>query len=230
MVPSGSNDEFCFLFRIDAILSKKQSCSDQTGVPVRNISGQDITMKYSKWAILVVAFFVVAVFIMYKPSRILIPEINGLECVTQAICIDDITRLEAAEALVSASVFDVENSLGPLKSYPKFVLCSTQACYEKFGFRRAAAHAIGASGIVIGPHGWMPHYVKHEIIHHWQAENIGVIKMHFVDEWLIEGMAYGLSDDPRRELAPPWQAHREKFIQWYSSVDKTNLITAIQSM
>lgn len=187
-------------------------------------------MKYIKWAVAIAAFLIITVFVIYKPSRILIPEINGVECVTKAICIDDITRLEEAEVLVAASVVAIENDLGHLKNHPKFVLCSTQECYEKFGFKRAAAHAIGKSGIVIGPDGWLPHYVKHEIIHHWQAENIGIIRMHLVDEWLIEGMAYALSDDPRQELAPPWQAHRKKFFQWYNSIDQSNLVTAIHSM
>jgi len=187
-------------------------------------------MKYIKWTLSIVALFILAVFVIYKPSRILIPEMNGVECVTQAICIDDTARLEEAEALVADAVIDIENTLGPLKNYPKFVLCSTQRCYEKFGFKRAAAHAIGKSGIVVGPRGWIPHYVKHEIIHHWQAENIGIIEMLFVDEWLIEGMAYALSNDPRQELAEPWQAHREKFIEWYQSIDRNNLVTAIRSM
>jgi hypothetical protein len=187
-------------------------------------------MKYIKWIISIAAFFIFAVFVVYKPARILMPEINGVECLTQAICIDDTTRHDEAEALVAASVVDVENVLGSLKNYPKFVLCSTQRCYEKFGFKRAAAHAIGKSGIVIGPRGWMPHYVKHEIIHHWQAENIGIIKMLFVDEWLIEGMAYALSNDPRQELEQPWQSHREKFIQWYDTIDQNNLVTAIDTI
>lgn len=134
-------------------------------------------MKFIKWATLLALIFTVSTFIFYKPSRVLIPEMNGVNCATKSICIDDISRLEEAEALVARSVVEIENRLGPLQNYPKFVLCSAQRCFEKFGFKRAAAHAVGKSGIVIGPGGWMPHYVKHEIIHHWQAENIGVIKM-----------------------------------------------------
>ena len=187
-------------------------------------------MTHIKWITPIVALFIIAVFIFYKPSRILIPEVNDVDCVTKILCLDDISRLHEADELVAGSIAAVENRLGSLNNHPKFVFCSTQRCFEQFGFKRAAAQTVGRSGIVIGPNGWKPHYVKHEIIHHWQAENIGVIKMHFVDDWLIEGMAYTLSDDPRKQLTQPWQAYREAFMQWYSRVDRVNLVTAINSI
>ena len=77
---------------------------------------------------------------------------------------------------------------------------------------------------------YMNTYVKHEIIHYWQAENFGVIKMLFMDDWLIEGMAYSLSDDPRKKLEQPWQSHRTKFTQWYKSVDQDDLVFAIKQL
>lgn len=187
-------------------------------------------MKYMKLKVLLAVVFVLSVFIFYKPSRILIPEINGVDCVTKAICTDDISRLEEAEKLLMRSVVDIEERLGPLKNFPKVVFCATQQCLEKFGFKHSAATTIGRSGIVIGPRGWQPHYVKHEIIHYWQAEYIGVIKMRFVDDWLIEGMAYALSDDPRKQLEQPWQSYRERFTQWYKTIDQDNLVFAINQV
>lgn len=187
-------------------------------------------MKLIKWIIPITALLIIAALIFFKPSRILIPEVNGVDCVTKILCLDDVSRLQQANELIAGSIAAVENSLGSLNNHPKFVFCSTQRCFEQFGFSRAAAHTIGRSGIVIGPNGWKPYYVKHEIIHHWQAENIGVIKMHFVDDWLIEGMAYALSDDPRKQLSQPWQAYRAAFMHWYSTVDRDNLITAINSI
>ena len=32
--------------------------------------------------------------------------------------------------------------------------------------------------------------------------------------WLIEGMAYSLSEDPRRPLTEPWEAYRQQFEVW----------------
>ncbi len=187
-------------------------------------------MKYFKWIMLLGVVLTLATFKFYKPSRILIPEVNDVACATTSICLDDMSRLQQAEELIARSVLEMEYKLGPLKNYPKVIFCATQACYESFGFKQAAAHAIGRSGIVIGPRGWQPHYVKHEIIHYWQAENIGVFRMLFEDDWLIEGMAYALSDDPRAELDQPWQSHKTKFAEWYSTIDHGNLLNAINSL
>ena len=184
-------------------------------------------MKYIKLMVLLVVVSIISVFVFYKPARILIPEINRVECVTKAICIDDISRLQEAEKRLMRSVVDVEEKPGALTNFPKVVFCATRQCQESFGFRHSAASIIGRTGIIIGPRGWQPHYVKHEIIHYWQAENIGVIKMLLVDDWLIEGMAYALSDDPRSELEQPWQSYRTKFTQWYTDVDQNNLASAI---
>ena len=187
-------------------------------------------MKHFKWLIFLSVILVIASFVIYKPFRILIPEINDVACATSSICIDDMTRLRQAEDLIARAVIEMEDKLGSLKNYPKTVFCSTQACYESFGFKDAAAHAIGRSGIVIGPTGWELHYLKHEIIHYWQAENIGVIRMLFVDDWIIEGMAYALSDDPRAELEQPWQSYRTKFSDWFRTVDRIDLKIAIDSI
>ncbi|MGD8583309.1 MAG: hypothetical protein PVF35_05290 [Gammaproteobacteria bacterium] len=187
-------------------------------------------MIFFKWITFLSIILVLVVIVFYKPSRILIPEINGVACATTSICIDDMNRLKEAEDLIARSVIEVEDKLGPLKNYPKSVFCSTQECYESFGFEHASAHAIGRSGIVIGPAGWQPHYVKHEIIHYWQAENIGVIRMLFIDDWIIEGMAYALSDDPRPELEQPWQTYRTRFSDWYRSVEQPDVLLAIDTI
>ena len=38
--------------------------------------------------------------------------------------------------------------------------------------------------------------------------------MIFIEQWLSEGMAYSLSDDPREQLSEPFQTHRTKFNDW----------------
>ena len=187
-------------------------------------------MKFMKWATFLAVILTVSTFIFYKPSRVLIPEMNGVDCATKSICIDDISRLEEAEELIAHAVIEMEDVLGQLKNYPKAVFCSTQECFEKFGFKHAAARAVGKSALVIGPRGWKPHYIKHEIVHYWQAENIGIIKMLLMDDWLIEGMAYALSDDPRPELEQPWQSYRTKFTEWYKTVDQDTLVLAIKQL
>ena len=185
-------------------------------------------MKSIKWGMVIVAVITLSSFVFYKPSRVLIPEVNGVQCATKSICIDDISRLQQAEAMMARAVIDIEESLGHLKNYPKAIFCSTQDCFESFGFKESTASAVGKSAIVIGPRGWESHYLKHELIHYWQAENIGVIRMLFVDDWFIEGMAYALSDDPRPVLQEPWQTYRTKFTDWYKSVERNNMSHAVK--
>lgn len=187
-------------------------------------------MKWVKWIVLVGVVLTVLTFKFFKPSRILIPEINDVTCATTSICIDDVTRLTEAEDLLASAVIEMEQTLGLLKNYPKTVFCATQACFRRFGFDQAAAGAVGRSGIVVGPRGWQPHYLKHEIVHYWQAENIGVIRMLFADDWLIEGMAYALSGDPRPQLEQPWQSYRDSFNAWYQTIDRGDLASAVDAV
>ena len=187
-------------------------------------------MKWVKWIVLLGVVLTVLTFKYYRPARILIPEINDVNCVTISICIDDLSRLTEAEDLLASAVIEMEQRLGPLKNYPKTVFCSTQACFRRFGFDEAAAVAVGRTGIIVGPRGWAPHYLKHEIIHYWQAENIGVIRALFVDDWLIEGMAYALSGDPRPQLEQPWQSYRDRFNAWYQTIDMGDLASAVDAV
>jgi hypothetical protein len=184
-------------------------------------------MKAIKWIVLLAMLVILSVFVFFKPSRVLIPEINDVVCATGSICMDDLSRLREAETLLADAVLDVERKLGKLENFPKAIFCATQACYEKFGFRDSSASAVGKTAIVVGPRGWKPYYIKHELVHYWQAEKIGVIRMLFVDEWFKEGMAYFLSDDPRAVLQEPWQTYRQQFADWYDTVGPQNLPVAI---
>lgn len=74
---------------------------------------------------------------------------------------------------------------------------------------------LGPFGIAIAPRGWKQYYVAHELIHHWQAENFGSLALLKGEPWLIEGMAYSLSNDPRKELHEPFESYRRRFNDWY---------------
>jgi hypothetical protein len=54
--------------------------------------------------------------------------------------------------------------------------------------------------------------------------------MLLVDDWIIEGMAYALSDDPRPELEQPWQSYRARFSEWYLTVDQPDMSLAIDAL
>jgi len=181
------------------------------------------------WVVIVIVLLPIIALIAYKPSRVFMPWLVGVECPTERICIDDKTRLEQAKSLYESAITDIEGKIGGFSSAPKVIFCATQQCFESFGFKRAAAQTMGAVATVIAPRGWRDYYVKHEFIHQWQADHIGSLTMLFVPEWLTEGMAYYLSDDPRSKLSEPWQSYRAKFAAWYEKADKKHFVAQIKA-
>ena len=75
----------------------------------------------------------------------------------------------------------------------------------------------------MAPRGWKNYYLRHEMIHHLQAERMGVLDQWLSPEWFKEGMAYSLGQDPRPRLSEPWQQYRSDFETWYQTVGKERL-------
>lgn len=160
----------------------------------------------------------------FKPIRVLAPQLVGLTCSDDNVCIDDPAKMPEALALRAEALRFVADRADRPASVPRFVFCSQSACAESFGFAYQAAYHVGTSGVVIGPRGWQPFFVRHELIHHVQMENIGSLHaLLFTPTWFIEGMAYSLSEDPRRPLPEPLEGWRSRFKSWYSGVEKQDL-------
>jgi hypothetical protein len=182
-------------------------------------------------AVLLISLVPVAAWAIYKPVRVLTPElVPDVLCVDQNICIDNESRLLEALELYENGLQFVADAVGPFKKNPRVVFCTTEACYQSFGFERSSACAVGTYGIVVSPRGWKAHYLRHEMIHHRQAEELGLLSPFFYPEWLIEGMAYSLSEDPRRQLAEPWQKHRHTFDDWFQGTGKNRLWSAASAL
>ncbi|HID36240.1 MAG TPA: hypothetical protein EYP39_02510 [Ghiorsea sp.] len=165
-----------------------------------------------------------AAWAMYKPMRVLAPDwVDGVVCVSPEICIENRSQLKKAKGLYREALHDVSNIVGVFHKNPRVTFCSTEGCYRSFGFKKSSAINIGTSGIVISPRGWTVPYLRHEMIHHRQSEEFGVLTSLFKPEWLIEGMAYSLSADPRKQLSERWQTAREKFDAWLKFVGRDNL-------
>ena len=83
--------------------------------------------------------------------------------------------------------------------------------YEKtFGFTGNVAYSVGDAAVVVSTRGWKPYLIRHELIHCLQVERIGGFRMILhTPTWLIEGMAYSMSDDPRHPLQEPWESYRK---------------------
>lgn len=170
---------------------------------------------------LVIFAFPSAALAFYKPTRVLLPQLFGVECPSENICIDDLTRLEAAEQLRAEAVDFVNSNVGRISRVPRFIFCNTQTCADKFGQYHAAAYNVGTVGIVIRTKGWRKHFVRHELIHHLQNERFGSINAFlFKPKWFLEGMAYSLSGDPRRPIPnDELEGYRTEFERWHDGSD-----------
>ena len=166
-----------------------------------------------------------AAWAFYKPTRVLVPEWAGVTCASKLICLDDLARQAEAAALYDEAHEFVTSQVGAIEQKPRAIFCASQVCFRSFGFDRAAAHTVGISGIVVGPRGWKDYYMRYEMIHHLQAERLGVVRQWFLPGWFTEGMAYSLSEDPRPLLSEPRKGYREKLERWYQSVGKERLWT-----
>lgn len=176
-----------------------------------------------KKAILVVLIFIpISCWAFVKPIRILAPSFNGVSCITDQVCVEDETMSSDAIALYDEALLFVNNSIGNIKKPPQIIFCTTEACFNSFGFSLPSkAVNIGAYGVVVGPKGWKNYIVRHELIHHLQAERLGVLKQWNSDMWFKEGMAYSLSQDPR-ELSGKRLEYRTRFDAWHAKIDKNH--------
>jgi len=178
-------------------------------------------------------FFVVTligIWVFYKPARIVAPELAGVTCISDVLCTDDLSRLDEAAALYHGALRFVDTSVGQIKQAPRLVFCSSDGCARAFGLGRRSAMNLGTFGIIVGPRAWKPYYVRHEMIHHLQNERLGMLKVLRTPEWFTEGMAYSLSEDPRPELAEPFEQDRTRFETWYKNVDREHLWQIAQKL
>ena len=161
---------------------------------------------------------------LFKPIRVLYPSfVDGISCPSPTICLENISQHQAALALQQTAVKQISASIGDFQDTPRVIFCETQSCFQAFGFDKAAASTVGDLAIVIGPRGWKPHYLRHEMIHYRQAEELGMLRLILKPEWFIEGMAYALSNDPRDQLSDPWEAHRKRFTDWHQKLGDKDL-------
>ena len=118
----------------------------------------------------------VGAWLMYKPVRVLASELAGVSCVSEPICTNDASRGAEAAALYDRAYGFVAASVGTIETRPRVIFCASPMCFGSFGFERAAAHTVGVSGIVLAPRAWKDHILRHEMIHHLQAERLGAIR------------------------------------------------------
>lgn len=171
-----------------------------------------------------------AAWILVKPVRVLAPQWVGIACSTATVCVEDKAEWARATTLHAEALAFVDHAVGTLQAPPKVIFCSTEHCAESFGLGARSAVTVGTWGTVIGPRAWKPYYVRHEMIHVLQAERLGVLGLLRKPAWFKEGMAYGLSEDPREPLNEPFEAQRHTFRQWYQSLAPGTLWLAADAL
>jgi len=173
--------------------------------------------------IIAVALCIPLVALAYaRPARV-VQVFADVSCIADTICIDDSARSQEASQLYEEALAFLAETIAPLDKRPLVVFCASDECYRSFGHSNASARSVGAFCIVIGPRAWKSYYVRHEMIHRLQAQQLGVLRMYGEPEWFIEGMAYSLSQDPRPDLAQPFQSFRSTFDTWYRRVGREHL-------
>lgn len=181
-------------------------------------------------AVILVAVPVVALAFI-KPLRVIAPSlVPGIACPRPDICTDNAASLGDAERLYQEGYAKAVDAVGPFSRTPRMVFCTTPACADAFGIGRRAAEAVGNLGLVIAPRGWKSFYVAHELIHYRQAESLGNLAVATKPGWLIEGMAYALSGDPRHPLGEPFEQWRSRFEAWHAGLGTRDLWEAAREV
>lgn len=182
-------------------------------------------------AFLLLVVVPVAAWFVVKPVRVIAPRFMGMHCADASVCVETPDQLAEARSLYTESLAFVAQRAGASPSgQPLVIFCSTQHCADQFGLGERSAVTVGTVGTVIGPKAWKGYYVRHELIHHLQGQRFGVLRRLFMPSWLIEGMAYSLSEDPRATLAEPWQQYRAQFNEWQSKLGQQSLWSAASRM
>ena len=178
--------------------------------------------------VLALVYFIIS----YKPLRVIAPSLAPVTCISKKICIDDTARADDAEKLYREALAFVNTNLAQIQNPPRMYFCAAEQCSQHFGLGEVAGYAASTQGIVIKPNGWKDYIVRHELIHHLQAEKLGNVGMFLRPEWLREGMAYSLSQDPRRPLPKSLglEVLRQKFEDWYSEIDPDDLWEEAQKL
>lgn len=173
----------------------------------------------------------VAAFAFIKPLRVAVPGlVPGMQCLDANICTDNVAALANAQALYREGYATAATAVGAFHGTPRTVFCSTPACADAFGTGRRAAMAVGNLGLIVAPRGWKPFYVAHELIHYRQAESLGNLAVATQPRWLIEGMAYSLSGDPRHPLGEPFEQWRSQFDAWHAGIGSRDMWEAAREV
>lgn len=173
----------------------------------------------SRLLFLIVFVVPLAAWFVVKPVRVVAPRLAGMMCPTPQVCVESSEDTELAVALYNDAVAFVSEGITPLRGKPKVAFCSSTDCARHFGLGNRAAVTVGKFGTVIGPDAWKAHFLRHELIHYLQSEQLGSIELTQKPRWFVEGMAYELSRDEDTLITGVSEKQRRQFAEWDQQVD-----------
>lgn len=133
------------------------------------------------------------------PQRALCPQCFGLTDIGDDVFTDDPAPAAQLQALVALANAEMATFFGgPVRSHPRFVLCTTPECFTTFG-GGSTGITYGWQLIRVAPHGLRPAIVTHELLHAELAVRVGWKTLWHdpVPVWFNEGLATYLAGDDR---------------------------------
>lgn len=165
------------------------------------------------------------------PQRMLAPELYGLHQIAPGVFIDNLTEAPSALAMISASRQSVAAFFGELHASPRYVLCSSLTCSQRFGESGGVARSFGWSAIAM-PHkaledkavgqSLFTHELVHsELLYRWGATALFDKR---IPNWFNEGLATWVARDARVSFAASetdkaWIRQSLTFWDWGQFVD-----------
>ena len=171
----------------------------------------------------------VAAWALFKPIRIVAPELNGVVC-SGAVCVDEASSLPRARQLHAEAMASVSTKLRPLRSAPRAVFCSSRECYRSFGGGLERGAAIFHLGIIIPPESWQPYIVEHELIHMLQAQELGLRGRERTPAWFKEGMPFFISAPPESDLPEYAKPLVAEYQDWEQRVGREHVWDEIHAL
>tara|TARA_R100001129_G_scaffold175003_1_gene147781 strand:+ start:5124 stop:5726 length:603 start_codon:yes stop_codon:yes gene_type:complete len=158
-----------------------------------------------------------------KPIRLLLPNLNGMQC-NGAICVEDPKKIDKAADLYESAVENLAAVRISLSASPNFIYCSTAECYESFGGGSERAISYPFLGTVIAPESWQSYITQHELIHWFQFSEIGAVSTMMKPNWFREGMAYVYSGAPESDIPEHYLPMMAKYSDWHSGKSWSEVI------
>ena len=128
-----------------------------------------------------------------KPLRVVAPAlVPGVSCERRYL--RTMPRSSATRSSSIATAMRARRRRRCIQAAPR-VFCSTRACADAFGLGQRAALTLGNFGVVVAPR--LADLLSRARTDPSPASRCSATSRRDRPRWLIEGMAYSLSDDPR---------------------------------